>query len=205
MDPDTLTECPRAQFDPHGVLLNAEEAVGEIVQLNGAELFEGYWNNPEAQAARLRNGWTWSGDLAYRDEAGFWYFAGRTSDWLRVDGENLATAPMERLLNRFDAFDAVAVIAAPDEAVGDQVYAVAEVPPDRQFDNDAFGAFLAAQPDLGTKWAPRWVRIVAELPRTPSNKVVKRSLAADLIPGRRPDGTSDLYVRLAPDLHYRPA
>ena len=40
----------------------------------------------------------WSGDLAYRDEAGFVYYAGRTADWLRVDGENLAAAPIERIL-----------------------------------------------------------------------------------------------------------
>ena len=60
--------------------------------------FEGYYNNPEADAERTRNGWYWSGDLAYRDEEGIFYFAGRTGDWLRVDSENFAAAPVERIL-----------------------------------------------------------------------------------------------------------
>ena len=63
--------------------------------------FEGYYNNPEAEAERTRNGWYWSGDLAYRDEEGIFYFAGRTGDWLRVDSENFAAAPVERILGRF--------------------------------------------------------------------------------------------------------
>ena len=48
----------------------------------------------------MRGGRYWSGDLAYRDADGFVYFAGRTADWLRVDGENLAAAPIERILLR---------------------------------------------------------------------------------------------------------
>ena len=176
LDPETLAECPPARFDAAGVLLNAEEAVGEIVNQTGADLFEGYWNNPEAEAKRLRHGWVWSGDLAYRDEAGFFYFAGRSGDWLRVDGENIATAPIERLLSRFPAFLAVAVLAVPDETVGDAVLAVAELTPGSSFDPEEFAAFLAAQPDLGTKWVPRYLRLVESLPRTPTNKVLKRQL-----------------------------
>src|SRR5207302_6641198 len=68
--------------------------------LAGAAGFEGYYNNPEADAERVRNGWYWTGDLGYRDEDGFFYFAGRSSDWLRVDSENFAAAPVERILFR---------------------------------------------------------------------------------------------------------
>ncbi|TDC56272.1 acyl-CoA synthetase [Actinomadura sp. KC345] len=176
IDPETLRECPPAEFDEHGVLLNADEAIGEIVDTTGAGKFEGYYNNPEATAKRVRNGWTWSGDLAYRDAAGYWYFAGRDDDWLRVDGENFAAAPLERLLARFDAFADVAVYAVPDEHVGDQVMAAVALAPGRTFDPSAFTAFLAAQPDLGTKWTPRYIRLVEALPRTPTNKVIKRGL-----------------------------
>ena len=185
LDPDTLLECPPAVFDADGVLLNAEEAVGEIVNKTGAALFEGYWRNPDAEAKRLRHGWVWSGDLAYRDEAGFFYFAGRSGDWLRVDGENIATAPIERLLGRFPSFASVAVLAVPDDTVGDAVLAVAELAPGGAFDADAFAAFLDAQPDLGTKWVPRYLRLVDALPRTPTSKVVKRqidtALGADVL------------------------
>ncbi|WP_235206423.1 AMP-binding protein [Actinomadura welshii] len=186
VDPATLRECPRAEFDADGVLLNADEAIGEIVDTLGAAKFEGYYNNPEATARRVRDGWTWSGDLAYRDAAGYWYFAGRDDDWLRVDGENIAAAPVERLLSRFEAFSDVAVYAVPDEHVGDQVMAAVSLAPDHTFDPPAFTAFLAAQPDLGTKWTPRYVRIVEELPRTPTNKVLKRSLRAEALNTRDP-------------------
>ena len=72
---------------------------------------------------RMRGGMYWSGDLAYRDADGFVYFAGRTADWLRVDGENLAAAPIERILLRHPDVDEAAVYAVPDESVGDAVMA----------------------------------------------------------------------------------
>ncbi len=176
LDPDTGLECPPALFDADGVLLNAEQATGEIVHLDGAALFEGYYKNPSADAARVRGAAVWSGDLAYRDADGFWFFAGRTSDWLRVDGENLAAAPIERLLARFPAFDQVAVVAVPDDEVGDQVLAVAELSPGHAFDPASFARFLDTQPDLGTKWAPAFLRLVSSLPRTPTSKVIKRAI-----------------------------
>ncbi|KRF19322.1 acyl-CoA synthetase [Nocardioides sp. Soil797] len=183
VNPETLEECPRARFDERGRVTNGDEAVGEIVQLDGASLFEGYWRNPEATEKRLRHGWSWTGDLAYRDEEGYFYFAGRGGDWLRVDGENLATAPIERLLLRHEAFSGVAVVAVPDPVVGDQVLAVVECAPGHDFDATAFTEFLAAQPDLGTKWAPAFVKVVADLPRTPTNKMMKREVDAGIEPG----------------------
>ncbi|WP_121254674.1 AMP-binding protein [Nocardioides ferulae] len=195
VDPETLAECPPARFDAAGRLLNADEAVGEIVNQTGAGLFEGYWNNPEAGARRLRHGWVWSGDLAYRDADGFFYFAGRSGDWLRVDGENIATAPVERLLARFPAFSGVAVLGVPDE-VGDQVLAVAELAPGAAFDADAFARFLAEQPDLGTKWVPRYLRVVADLPRTATSKVVKRRIDLSV-------DADDVLVREGRSYRYR--
>lgn len=199
MDEETLRECPRARFDDRGRLLNGEEAIGEIVNTDGARLFEGYWKNPEAEARRLRHGWSWSGDLAYRDEAGFFYFAGRTGDWLRVDGENLAAAPIERLLLRYPGFSGVAVVATPDPAVGDQVLAVVELA-GAAFDPDEFAAFLDAQPDLGTKWRPAYVKVVDALPRTPSNKVMKREVDTTL--AATPTATYQVWKRAGAG--YRP-
>lgn len=199
VDPATLRECPRGVFDEHGTLLNGAQAIGEIVNTSGADRFEGYYKNPEATARRTRNGWVWSGDLAYRDAAGFWYFAGRDDDWLRVDGENFAAAPVERLLARFPGFTDVAVYAVPDPETGDQVMA-AVVPADGHEPNAGeFTDFLSRQPDLGTKWAPRYVRIMSELPRTATNKVLKRSLRAE------GTNTADpVYVRRGTPATYRP-
>ena len=89
----------------------------------GAGQFAGYYNDEAATAERMRDGMYWSGDLGYRDADGFAYFAGRTGDWLRVDGENLAAAPVERILLRHPDVSRAAVYAVPDERVGDQVVA----------------------------------------------------------------------------------
>jgi fatty-acyl-CoA synthase len=178
VDPDTGDERPSARFDAQGRLLNGDEAIGEIVGRNARSNFEGYYRNPEADAERTRNGWYWSGDLAYRDEDGVFYFAGRSGDWLRVDSENFAAAPVERILARFPAAKGVAVHAVPDARTGDQVMAVIELLPGARFDPDEFARFLEAQPDLGTKWAPRYVRIVGALPATATDKVDKAPLRA---------------------------
>ena len=85
----TLTECPRAKFDQNGALANADEAIGEIVNTSGGGLFTGYHNDDKATAERLHDGMYWSGDLAYVDDDGWFYLAGRTGDWMRVDGENM--------------------------------------------------------------------------------------------------------------------
>src|SRR3954454_17912205 len=120
---DTLSECPVARFDADGALINADEAVGELVNTSGTGFFTGYYNSEEATAERMRHGMYWSGDLAYRDADGWIYLAGRTADWMRVDGENLAAAPIERILVRLPAVALVAVYAVPDANVGDQVMA----------------------------------------------------------------------------------
>ena len=164
VDPATGDECAVARFDAEGRLINAEEAIGELVSKTGAAGFEGYWDNDDAERARLRNGWYWTGDLAYRDDQGFFYFAGRSDDWLRVDGENFAAAPVSRILERFPDVVLAVVYAVPDPVTGDQVMAALQLRPGAVFDPDAFATFLAAQPDLGTKWAPRFVRVSERLP-----------------------------------------
>ena len=117
----------------------------------------------------------WSGDLAYRDADGCVYFAGRSADWLRVDGENLAAAPIERILLRHPAVSEAAVYAVPDPAGGDQV--VAALLLRDGLTPQTLAAFLDEQDDLSPQARPRYVRIVDDLPRTATNKVLKRALA----------------------------
>src|SRR5690606_38844409 len=120
-NPETLQECSVARFDANGALINPDEAIGELVNTAGAGLFRGYYNDPQATDERMRHGMYWSGDLAYRDADGWIYLAGRTADWMRVDGENLTAAPIERILLRLPAINRAAVYPVPDELVGDQV------------------------------------------------------------------------------------
>lgn len=177
-DSETITECPVAVFDESGALLNADEAVGELVNVNGAGYFQGYYNDAKANDERMRHGMYWSGDLAYKDADGWIYLAGRTADWMRVDGENFAAAPIERILMRLPVLSQVAVYAVPDGNVGDQIMAAIVLVDDATLTPEELEKFLADQADLSPKAWPRYVRVAPSLPSTATNKVIKRELAA---------------------------
>ncbi len=177
VDPQTRAVCPPARFDADGQMLNSGEAIGEIVNTAGVPQFEGYYNNPEADAERTRFGWFWTGDLAYRDEAGFFWFAGRTGDKLRVDSENFSSSPIEAIIARWEPVAAVAVYAVPDPDGSDAVMAALELG-ESTFDPRVFEEFLAAQADLASKWVPQFVRVVKAIPQTATGKISKNPLRA---------------------------
>ena len=157
-------------------------------------------------AERMRGGMYWSGDLAYRDADGFVYFAGRTGDWLRVDGENLAAAPIERILLRH-----------PDVSRGRRVRRARPVRratswsrrsccARRDLDAGGLEAFLAAQADLGTKAWPRYVRIVADAaPHGDQQGAQARAAAADGVDGvPEPCGRARSAARRTPRVSRMP-
>lgn len=176
LDCETGKEKPRAVFDDNGRLINVDEAIGELVNTEGGKIFEGYWNNDEANANRIKDGIYWSGDLAYRDAEGFLYFAGRNDEWMRVDGENIAAAQVEAVLFRHPDVVLAAVYAVPDPVVGDQVMAALQLKPGIEFDAADFIEFIASQRDFGSKWMPALIRISENLPVTHTVKVLKRPL-----------------------------
>jgi fatty-acyl-CoA synthase len=179
LDPETGRRCPPASFGPGGELLNPAEAVGEFVNTRGAGLFAGYYNDADADASRMREGMYWSGDLGYADSRGFCWFAGRAGEWLRVDGENLGTAPIERVLGQHPAIAETAVYGVPDPVVGDQIMACIVLRDGASLTPAEFGTFLAAQGEIGPRQHPRFVRVASQMPRTPTFKVLTRVLAAD--------------------------
>ena len=192
-------ECALAEFDANGMLLNAAEAIGELVTA-APVMFEGYWENRDAEGARVRDGYYWTGDLVYRDTNGYLWFAGRGDDWLRVDGENFAAAPVARVVERHPDVVMAAVYAVPDPTVGDQVMAALQLRPGAVFDGRAFGAFLAAQNDLGRKWVPRFLRVSTSLPTTATAKILVRQLRTEGL-----HCTDTVFERsAAADLWYQP-
>ena len=206
MSPETGEECPPAEFDDEGGLLNAGAAIGEIVNRSGRGSFEGYYQREDAEQERLRRGWYWTGDLGYVDADGFFYFAGRTGDWLRVDSENFAAGPVESIISRHPDLSVAAVYPVPDTAsgAGDQVMVAMELVPGKEFEPEAFAAWLLQQPDLGPKWLPRYVRISPSLPQTATGKVTKVDLraeawACDDAVWWRPLGSSDVRFTLLSD------
>ena len=187
-------EVPRARFDRQGRLVNVEECVGELVNTSGVGPFEGYYKNDEAMRHTTRKGWYWSGDLGYVDDDGWVYFAGRTSDWLRVDGENFPAAPIEAIVARHPDVMMASVYGVPDADSGDQVMVALVLNEGAAFDGSAFAAWLEQQSDLSPKWRPLFVRLCKALPCTPTNKVLARTLIREKFRSDRVDG-DPIYVR----------
>jgi fatty-acyl-CoA synthase len=173
---DDGKEKPRAEFDQHGRVTNAEASVGEIVNTQDAGPFEGYYKNDDATAKTTRFGWYWSGDLGYKDARGFLYFAGRNADWIRVDGENFPAGPIEDVLRTGPGVVIAAVYGVPDDQAGDQAMAGLVVADEATFDIDDFAGWLDRQVAIGPKWRPRYVRVLRDPPTTGTNKIVKRTL-----------------------------
>lgn len=197
-DPETGAECLRAVFDETGRLVNADEAVGELVGFDGPGLFEGYWDSPVETSHRLRDGKYWSGDLGYADSDGFLYFAGRSLDRLRVGGENFPAAPVARLLTRHPHVVEAVVYAVPDATAGDQV--MAAVVAGEGFDPAGFAQWVASQPDASPQWVPRYVRVARDLPRTATGKVLVRRLSTE----RWATGDGEVWVRDGRAMELRP-
>jgi fatty-acyl-CoA synthase len=196
-------ELPRARFDDHGRLLNADECVGEIVNVAGAGPFEGYYNNPEATAKTTRGGWFWSGDLGYLDEERYLYFAGRNADWIRVDGENFPAGPIESVVGSHPDVVIAAVYGVPDVHAGDQVMAALVWRDGTSFDPVGFARWIDEQERIAPKWRPRYVRLATNLPTTGTNKVVKRTLVSQKFRRDRV-GADQLWVRERGDAAFRP-
>jgi len=187
-------ECPPARFDQTGRLVNADEAVGEIVNTGGVFLFEGYYKDEESTRERTRNGWFHTGDLGYRDGDGFIYFAGRDAEWLRVGGENFLARPIEDILCRHPDVMLASVYGVPDPEAGDQVMATIKLQTTATFDPATFAAFLDAEPDLPPRWRPLFLRVAQEVVVTHTNKVLKRVLRREKF----------LVDRIADPVYWRP-
>lgn len=158
-----------------------EVAAGEPGELttSGAPVMSGYWNRPEATAGVLRDGWLHTGDLVVRRPDGAIQLVGRIKDMVRRGGENVASAEVEAALERDERVVAAAVVAVPDEVLGEEVKAFVQlregVPAERAT-ADAIRATAGTQ--LARFKVPRYVEFVADFPRTPSERVSKPALQA---------------------------
>ena len=159
--------------DDDGVEVGANEA-GELL-IRGPHVTPGYWRRPEATAETIRDGWLWTGDLAVRDDEGFFSIKGRSKDMFISGGENVYPAEVESVMLAYDGIAEAALIGLPDEVWG-EVGAACVVPtPGADFSEDDFMAFLAQR--LAKYKLPRSVRLLDELPKTAIGKIDKKLLA----------------------------
>jgi fatty-acyl-CoA synthase len=148
---------------------------GEL-EVRGPNVFAGYWRNPEASAAAMRDGWLRTGDIADRDDEGFYRIKGRLKDMYISGGENVYPAEVEAVLYEHAAVADAAVVSVPDERWGESgvafVVRAADV-----FEDELIG-FMGER--LARFKVPKAVRFVDVLPRSAMNKVLKDELRASL-------------------------
>ena len=149
-------------------------AVGEV-WLRGPGVFPGYWNREGETAEAFTDGWFRTGDLARRDEEGFWYFAGRRSGMIVTGGENVYPAEVEGVLRDHPAVSDVCVIGRDHPKWMEVPYAVVETRPGHSPEARELRAF--AEERLAPYKVPRGWALLDELPRTPIGKPDRAELA----------------------------
>nr|WP_255426284.1 AMP-binding protein [Pseudonocardia sp. C8] len=166
---------------------------GELV-VSGVPMMSGYWNRPEATAEVLRDGWLHTGDLAVRRPDGGIQLVGRIKDMVRRGGENVACVEVEAALERDERVVGAAVVAEPDDTLGEEVKAFVQLAPGVPEGRETARSIVErAGSQLARFKVPRYVAFVADLPRTPSERVSKPALKARA--KENPGVTHDFAVR----------
>ncbi|NLD68608.1 MAG: ATP-dependent acyl-CoA ligase [Limnobacter sp.] len=153
-------------------------AVGEMIVRTDRPwgMNSGYYKNPEATARAWRNGWFHTGDMFRRDADGYFYFVDRGKDAIRRRGENISSFEVEAEVAQFPAVREAAAVAVPSEFSEDEVMVVVAPVQGRTIDPVELIEFL--RPRMAHFMVPRYVRVLPELPKTPSAKVLKHELRA---------------------------
>jgi acyl-CoA synthetase (AMP-forming)/AMP-acid ligase II len=150
---------------------------GEIV-VGSDSLFRGYWDDPAATLATLRDGWCHTGDVGRFDHGGLLYLVDRKKDIIITGGENVYSPEVEEILGGLDGVAACAVVGAPDEKWGEAVCAVVVPTPGASLKLEAVQDFIRSS--LAGYKVPRRLVLVAELPVLASGKVDKKRLRAEV-------------------------
>jgi crotonobetaine/carnitine-CoA ligase len=153
---------------------------GEIL-IRAPGMMRGYLNRPDATAETLVDDWLYSGDLARRDDAGFLYFLGRKKDIVRRSGENVAAAEVENVLRSHPKVLEAAVVPVPDELRGEEVKAYVGVVENAGADEVSPPELVRyCRERLAKHKVPRYIEYRSEFPRTPSMRVKKSALLAEV-------------------------
>lgn len=136
-----------------------------------------YYKNPEATEQKLRGGWLHTGDLVYYDEQDFLYFVDRKSDNMRRRGENISSWEVERIVEKFPAVLEAAAYAIKSDLGEDDVMVAVVEKPGEKVDLDRLYDFCAEE--MPRYMIPRYFRVVKELPKTETHRVVKSELKAE--------------------------
>jgi len=149
------------------------EEMGEVL-MRADFVMKGYWNNPEATAQTIRDGWLYTGDIARRDADGFFYIMDRKKDMIISGGENIYPAEIEDVLMHHPKIADAGVVGYADEMWGEAVRAVVVVQPGEELTSEEVIAWCKGK--IGKFKIPKSVEFTDALPRTPTGKILKRVL-----------------------------
>ena len=151
-------------------------AVGEIVTRpkRAGSMMSEYWRMPEKTVEAVRDLWYHSGDLGRRDENGYLYFVDRKKDAIRRRGENISSFELEQAIHDYPGIAEVAAVGVPSELSEDDVKVCLRVAPGAAFEPADFLAW--ADKNLPRYMVPRYVEVVDDLPRTPTQRIEKYRL-----------------------------
>jgi len=149
---------------------------GELL-LAGPAVFGGYWNDPDATAKAVVNGWFHTGDMLSRDDEGYFRVRGRIKEMYISGGENVYPPEVEAVLHGLPGVAAAAVIGVPDERWGEVGAAFIELIPGHSLTESDIRAWVA--PRLARFKQPRYVRVLPTLPRTASGKIDRVNLSKE--------------------------
>ena len=176
--PLALTECRVVDLNGNDVAIGEP---GELI-MRGPQIMLGYWKEPQATAAALRDGWYYSGDIARCDADGFFYVLDRSKEMIKYKGFPVAPAEVEALLLEHPAVRDCGVVAKPDLACG-EIPCAFVVLRDGSTPSDALAkelcGFVADR--LAHHKQPREVHFVEALPRTASGKILRRELRKKIV------------------------
>ena len=148
--------------------------LGEIV-LRGENILKGYYKNPTATAEAFRNGWFHTGDIGYRDPDGFYFIVDRKSDMIIRGGENIYPREIDEVLYQHPAVGAAAAVGIPDDLYGEEVTAFVVLKESATATEEELVNFCKAR--LADYKCPKTIRLVNEIPKGPTGKLLKRELA----------------------------
>ena len=152
----------------------ADGELGEIV-LRGENILKGYYKNAEATAQAFRNGWFHTNDIGYKDADGFFYIVDRKSDMIIRGGENIYPREIDEVLYKHPMVAAAATIGVPDPLYGEEVAAFVVLKEGAETNAEELIAFCREQ--LADYKCPKSVRLVKDIPKGPTGKLLKRELA----------------------------
>jgi long-chain acyl-CoA synthetase len=152
----------------------SDDQLGEIV-LRGENILKGYFKSPEATEIAFRNGWFHTGDIGYRDQDGFFYIVDRKSDMIIRGGENIYPREIDEVLYQHPAVAAAATIGVPDPLYGEEVAAFIVLKDGMKVDEAELIAYCTER--LADYKCPKSIRIVKDIPKGPTGKLLKRELA----------------------------